>query len=223
MADETPTAEELAHWYTPAEVLRRAAIHKGDKHAPEAVWERLRQGLIRSCGASVAQQRNYETPSIQTTPWLMPRGAWNLYKENMPDKLFTGDVRFAYEEVLTEEEAKGRTTTDVFGYKTTGALIHMSVFNLRLHPGDVDREFPSPADDPSTQVEDTKAPPVSEAALKAWADAFKLAYGGTPSDTLDMAYKSAGGAFPGKLASRDRVRAHVGGNRKTGPKGPRQT
>jgi hypothetical protein len=67
-----------------------------------------------------------------------------------------------------------------------------------------------------------KGPPVPLAALNAWAEAYRLTYGGTPLDKLDTAYKSAAGAFPGRTFSRDQIRSLVGGARKRGPKGPRQ-
>jgi len=65
--------------------------------------------------------------------------------------------------------------------------------------------------------EANKGPPVSESALKAWAEAFKIAYGDTPQDKLETAYKSAEGMFPGKFAARDRIRELLKG-RKRGPK-----
>ena len=67
-----------------------------------------------------------------------------IYAKEMPEKLWVGDVQFSYEETMSEGEAKGRATTEAFGYRFSGSMIHVSAFGLRLYPADVDREFPEP-------------------------------------------------------------------------------
>jgi hypothetical protein len=58
-----------------------------------------------------------------------------------------------------------------------------------------------------------KGPPVSEQHLKAWFDLYKQVYQGA-ADTEANALKSAAGMFPGKLVSRDRVRALRGAQKR---------
>jgi len=58
--------------------------------------------------------------------------------------------------------------------------------------------------------------PVSDAALKAWYEAYKLAYSGN-SDTEASAIKSASGCFPDKAVSRQKIR-DLRGEQKRGRK-----
>ncbi|MGE3703359.1 MAG: hypothetical protein AB7G08_32180 [Hyphomicrobiaceae bacterium] len=170
MTDETPTAEQLRSWPTPNEVRRRAAAQLGETYAEQAVWDRVREGLIRVCAVSASQRRDYEKATLQRTPWLVSSSMWNLYKDP-PDKFWTGDTRFAHEEFVEEGDPRYATAKEVFGYRVSGSLIHYITFGLRLHPEDVEREFP-PVVDPSGA---TSLPPVKHAGgapRKPWWDDF---------------------------------------------------
>lgn len=78
---------------------------------------------------------------------------------------------------------------------------------------------PSPAEAVPTsnpKEPEAKGPPVSQAALKAWYEAFKLA-NTEDQDTEAAAMESARGCFPGRSFSRDDLRA-LRGARKRGRK-----
>ena len=86
-----------------------------------------------------------------------------------------------------------------------------------LPPSRADSASPVP-DAGASAPEEERGSPVSKTDLEAWAAVYKQAYGGKPEDTLTNALASAKGMFPGKFVSREKVRALVGGDRKTGRK-----
>jgi len=209
-------------WWTPAQALEHAVKIVGRAAGSAALLDRIKGGRIRVGAATFSDQIGDEPPELFDEPETIPANHWrdvtSLYRSNF----WHGDFEFSL-----------RTGG---GY---GKPMTVRCYGIRLDPDGVRASLPLPT--PATpeppavslakppdadEAKDTPAPqrgpPVSPAALRAWHEAYKLAYTGTPQDKLETAYLSAAGAFPGKSVSRDAIRALVGG-RKPGPKGPRQS
>lgn len=198
-------------WLTPKQaILLLDPTDNGGSLWRSALLERLRGGRVEAVaeGVQLSGSRAPAAPRNQMGPSTVAPKIWDSVDWN--DRVFfSGD--------LTHEEHFGAFD-----------ILRTRFFNVRFRPDDINAMVPKPlapitADPVRTEIPSTKAAPderkpVSPANLTVWADIYNKIYGGTPVDTLDFAWESAKGMFPDKSVSRDRVRALVGGNRKSGRK-----
>ena len=210
-----PTAEELKRWYTPQEALRRAAAHLGEKFAPEGIWNRVRAGIIGMASSSASQHRDNDPVTPYRTPQVLPAWFFRTHKE-IPDKLWSGDFFFGFEEPPPEAETLGLAAVMAdpeLRYKFK--FVYTEAFGVRFNPEDIDREFPPTAEELTAKAEETAKPRIGDDPLAAWAELFKRLY---PGADQDFALSSARGMFPDKHVSRDRVRALIPARRPGRPK-----
>jgi len=208
-----PSSRDLERWYTPNQARERAAAQVGQEHAAAAVWGRVREGLIRCVARSVSERRDWDTPTSQTTPYVIPRVAWNLSRGEMPESFWTGDIRFSYAADVETARAKAAIEAAGGSYDDGVNFIHVHAFGMRLHPEDVDREFP-PLEKPAATTEESAKPRVQDDWLKGWADLFNRLY---PLATEEHSVKSAKGMFHDKQVARDRIRSFLP-DRRPGPR-----
>jgi hypothetical protein len=216
MANKAPvTAQDLEDWLSPAQVLGRATVTIwGETEAKASVWKRVTAGLIRTFASRTSvRQGRHGTPLPKLEPTLVTAQVWNTYNQR-PHHFWRGEAEF--------------TIRSSDSYRT-GLTVTVYYFDIRLDPADVDREFPIPATTgppqkteqqstlnsipvlpPGPLVDAVPPPnerPVAEAHLLVWADMFRAAY---PNGDLDLAWRSAKGAFPDKHVARQRVRDLLG-------------
>jgi hypothetical protein len=210
--DDKVTVEELATWLSIDQVRRLAEVSLGisESSSTDAVLDRVQGGLIRAAATTSSIKEEGGVPQPKRDPVLIPLATWRYYMPSV-SSFYRGEASFSWRSPSPSHRS---ITFDCYG--------------IKLHPDDVAEQFHQLIPPTTTQQsvrtneeETPRGPPVSGAALEAWAKAYKLAYGGTPEDKLETAYKSAVGAFPGRSVSRQSIRDLVGGDRKRGPKGPR--
>jgi hypothetical protein len=111
----------------------------------------------------------------------------------------------------------GTIEVDIFPDGTDTAPVPHKLFGVRFDPAEIARLIPAPS--PGQEPPKRRPPPVAGAALKAWYQAYILAYR-AEERTADHAWACARGAFPGRAVSRADVRELLPPT-KPGPKGRR--
>ena len=190
--EDSISAEEFSAWVQPKLVL--AAVQQQSKIAASMIFEALTAGILESAAGHFSSVIPGK-PTSQESLLRLPSSIWS---HRIQDDLFgTGIAQFSMPQ-------------------SPGPSITMRGFDNRINPEGISRAFPGVefvavhTEQPISKealIEDPKqkGPAVSPAALSAWYEAYKLAYQG-PEDTLAKAYASAEGMFPGKFASRQRIR-----------------
>ncbi len=191
------TIAEVSDWLTPKAAVKELEPELGTDDyshiAKNTLLRRLRHGEIRAVAGT---NKLYEIPASD----------WKEIGEN--DFLWaSGDVSFEWFAGSGYNRTQRETT-------------HLSV---RFDPEGVRKILPPEAADaegsqakqPEPEIE--KGPRVTDPHLQIWLDAYQKIYGGTPTDTLTNAVKSARGMLFDKSVARDRVTKLFEG-RKPGPK-----
>ncbi len=208
------TLEDWEDWYPTKKAFDVALKTLGTHEFSEAVVDRIRGGHIQAAARSASSTKGHGPTEPRPDPFIIPLGFWRDWIADT-SKLRAGDAKFH----IPPHHYGGSYRTD--------PVWDVVCFGIRLDPKQVRLHFPdddeiAPAADLPVYGPAEKGPPVSPAALEAWAKAYRLAYQGK-DDKLETAYRSAAGAFPGRSVSREQIRKLVGGDRKRGPKGPRET
>lgn len=176
MANEpvvVPNSSDLRRWYTPKEVRARAVIYVGEEYADQAVWNRIRSGLIQVVAATASRRKNYEDVETFKIPQHFPDTYFNLH-DKIPDKFWSGDIQFAYD--ATPRTMTGNPDRPIeFGEH---AMMYVEAFGIRLNPGDVDHHWPPPQ---PVEASTSDAPPPAKhpggPKPKPWWDDFWVAMG----------------------------------------------
>lgn len=200
------TAEEVRSWTKMEEAFNRAASRFGSNSAMEALWERIRSGLIPTASLRWMHQLGERgVPHPETNPRILTTGDWTAYRGVLPRNLWRGEAQFIYP---SKDHSPDR---------------HMKCFEIVCDPATLDVEFPRPASteasspapevkhrplSESDQAQPTaaKGAPVSEAHLAEWAALFRKAY---PTGSEQLAATSAAGMFPGKSVPREMLRTAI--------------
>ena len=185
------TSELYETWLEPAEALRQLSHLGSTAQAAWVVLPRLQRGLIRAGARTVFAGSGSSQSQVDMT--RIEPGIWELVSDHFGHDKFW---------------QSGDCTVEQYGRR--GETVQIALFGVRFDPSGIIEMLPKAATPPAALVPETsttqeKGPPVPEAALKAWYSAYQLAYKGA-EDTEEMAIRSAKGAFPGKSASRERVR-----------------
>ena len=186
------TPEYVENWLSPPQAVKELEAHFGTNSnsyvAKTTLLERLRGRQIRSSAASDT-----------TKPYLIEPFDWKYVDEN--DLVWrTGDITFHWIAHGSEQR-----TTRHFCVRFEPAAVRAIIAAVGKQTAvPAQPEAPEPAQ---------KGPPVSDAHLKIWYEAYQKTHQG-PLDTLDNAYKSALGMFPGRFASRQRIRDLAGGRKR---------
>ncbi len=218
MAKKKLTAKIFAGWLTAPEVATKIYGLGGHDASIGALYDRLKVGLVKAA----AEHRAVNEGDLEDGPIAIPEEHWKNKDGILVDDIWqTGQVTIW----ATTQGWHGRPRIDYYGVRFDPRGIEAM---LSAAGGTNVREAlkkalakPKPTTIEDQQTAPAVGPPVPAAALQAWAGAYKLAFTGQ-RDTLDNAYKSAAGAFPGMSYSRQQIRDLVGGGRKKGPKGARK-
>jgi hypothetical protein len=201
------TADNLATWLTPRQALEVLSVAFTISVASDSIMERLRGGLI----SSVAANSSWESDKITTEPTSMvsiPASHWHYAPTDQAsvNRLwYAGDVRF-FLGTSNGRYAKSRAIR-YFGIKFDPVGVR-ALLPPATTKSEQAEELPEASSTRALDTEEapaSKGPRVSEENLKAWYAVYQRTYLG-PSDTLENAYQSARGMFPGKFVARDRVR-----------------
>jgi hypothetical protein len=186
------TAEEFDGWLSPAEALQLLKVFPAET-AQKAILDRLKANLIKPVAKNGAT-RFPDKPLIEIDMPHVPASFWQHVH-------FDGKwVRFW-------------KTGDISAYIRSGRAsgAEMGFFDMRFLRSDIEKLLPKDTSNQQPQTatterktEETKGPNVSPAYLQEWSELFLKVY---PSAevTLDRAWSSAKGMFPGKSVSRDAV------------------
>ncbi len=185
------TAEEVEKWTSIEDARKRAAGRFGEDAALEALWERIRSGLIPTASLRWTHQLGDNgAPHPETNPRILTTEDWTAYKRALPRNLWRGEASFVYPS------------------KNYSPDRHMKCFEIVCDPAALDLEFAprGAAVDPEQELPKTDTPrgsPVSDALLAEWAVLFRKTY---PTGSEQMATKSAAGMFQGHSVPRRKLR-----------------
>jgi hypothetical protein len=188
-------AEEFASWWSPLEAIAYATTCVGSiGDAREAIWSRLRNGLIESASIAATARIGNRAPTPSREPEAIPPNFWQTKKERLGSAFWNaGDVSFFVNDRLFE------------------------CFGVRLNPEDIRSTLQPQEAAPGAPQEELETPqkgqPVAEGHLRAWYDLYCQVYSGA-QDTEANALKSAQGMFPGKSVSRESIRALRGAQKR---------
>lgn len=198
--------DDASKWLTPRAALEIAQRCYGDA-AGKIIMERLRGDLLPAIAARWSSVIERQEPEVSDEPTAIPASCWPALQD---ESVFwkAGDATFFFFD-------------SIYPNRTVRCV------GIRFLRKTIEDMFPAPAESapkpesPEThsaapKEPDTKGPPVSEAALAAWYEAYKKTFTGA-DDTEAKAMESARGCFPGRSFSRDAVRA-LRGSVKRGPK-----
>jgi hypothetical protein len=208
MADRTIAPDIFAKWLSVPESLAKIETAFGSEDvAKHLIVQRLLSAKLTSGAESSTCDNSYGRST--TKEIVIPAEDW---------KFFASSAAFW---------SSGDLYLD-FGYRNTSYQKTIVWYHaVRLEPNGVEALLATaptkliPAKTEQAGEPEQKGKPVTDPNLALWAALYNSVYGGTTTDTLDFAWKSAQGMFPDKSVARDRVRPLVGsGTRKRGPKGP---
>jgi len=212
MADSDPSTiseDEYWRWFTPAAALTAVDKKTGDFTASmAAILNRAGAGYIRAVAENIDRQEGRKTTKLAPFSRIDPAvfKAWHdNYGHGSLSLWTTGDCNIS------------------FGALTMSSpRIDLDYFGIRFDPIGVNKlvgitEVPARSGtEAETKESEGKTGNLAPAALKAWYEAYKLAYGENER-TLDHAWDRAKRAFPDKTVTRASVRTLMPGG-KPGPK-----
>ena len=163
-----------------------------DYTAKHTLLERIRGGMVKAVARY--STRNGRSDRIELTE--IPPDHWQ-HVDTADIFWTTGDLTYRMREY---------GSFDMMAFRQ---------FDVRFEPEAVRAIVGSAlkSSDDTTAEETQKGLPVSDAHLKAWYALFRQTHQGS-ADTLENAYKSAAGMFPGKFVSRQKVRDLAGGRKR---------
>ena len=141
------TAEELADWFTPMQAWTYAAMIVGQKGATNAIWERLKGGMIDAVAATSSVREGDGNPIATNDPTRIPKQYWQYCSQTGTDLWGAADVRFFI-------------PTRV---RRTSSSLTVRCFAIKLNPVDVRATLPPlPPEDqrlyPLKAASENKAP-----------------------------------------------------------------
>ncbi|HVP83881.1 MAG TPA: hypothetical protein VMS78_04075 [Rhizomicrobium sp.] len=200
-----PTKEEIETWATPKEVLDAVSKHMGSpSSARQTILERLRHGIIAAYATHAGAQRGPHSETLKRAPIPVVKELWGVLANNpyndRDDVWRSGD----FKHTATPSRLNEAPNTVIY-------------FGVRFHPDWRKELLPKETTTPTADLPpETKGPTVSQAALKAWFEAYQIAFPDS-ADTEATAVTSAQGCFPGKSVSREAIR-RLRGEKKRGRK-----
>jgi hypothetical protein len=197
-------------WLTPeAAVGILEDAYDSNQLARNTLLTRLRSGMVHAVALSTRVDNGALRQNL-----VIPRDHWDGVEWHN-NVFVTGDLEYT----TGSYGSRGHMRWSRFGVFLNRAEVEEIVDPQRRTSQNEEPQV----QEPEEQVEEpqpaatSELKPVSQAALQAWYEAYKLAYGGTAQDTLPFALASAKGAFPDRRISRETIRKLAGG-RKRGPK-----
>jgi hypothetical protein len=192
---------DFENWVTPKQALKSlcAALKVTRYIGADMLLKRLTSGLLI---AAARHARHGYTLNRDTFLVIIPSNFEHIGEhDTMWD---TGDTEYRIREF--------------------GAYETIARFDIRFDPAGLLEAMPGGSATPSATHgdDDTQGPPVSEADLRRWAEAYQAIYKDRPEATQDHALQSARGFFVGKSVSRQAVRDVIPAG-KRGPRGPRNS
>lgn len=199
-----PTPEEFAGWPRPHEVLRQLTEAFGSEDvAKQLVFDRVAADLLALFADTATKDRGGHYAQERRIIARVIPDEWSAKRRSI-DEIFwqVGNLTFVFGD---SPYAMDQPT-------------HVRYFGVRFDPDGLSgllatappKPTPATSDQKPAVVEEQPktAPtsPVAAAHLQTWFEAFEKIYGGTATDTEDMALTLAKAMFPDKHVTRDAIR-----------------
>jgi hypothetical protein len=220
MADDVPTPEEFATWYSPRVALSKFAGIIGDEaSAAKVIIERLHGGMLKAAAKSSSSELVGRVSKLSSIVLVLAEEWGGLSRAHSEVEFWkAGEARFTSMVNVTHQLVIN--TVRYFGVRLDRVgidewLADLPAVPIQDTPSEPDTLPPEEARQPAG-IPRSKGPRVANEHLRLWFELYRQVFRGS-EDTEPNAIKSAEGMFHAMSVSRDRIR-ELRGKQKAGRK-----